>query len=239
VPTIAIFNESTVLHDHIVWEMMHAFEKQWNLDRKPVWGVDSATFTLIPAALAAPSGACWLVFLDDSNHANDLAYHDLTNERLPVSKVFERTIFTDKTSFSVAATHEICEMAVDPWINSAYQDVDGVFWAGEICDPVEDGRYGYEINGTLVTDFVVPNWMAYMHATGPIDFKAHGKNAMEVLTGGYPQKFDPKKGWVQINGVTARRSKAAAAHAGSAGRGCGPIGNVTILSGYGTIKTQA
>jgi hypothetical protein len=45
-------------------------------------------------------------------------------------------------------------MAVDPWLNSAYQDPHGHFWAGEVCDPVEDDQYGYEINGVLVTDFV-------------------------------------------------------------------------------------
>lgn len=74
-----------------------------------------------------------------------MAYHDLTNEGLPISKVFVKTILADKTSVSVGATHEICEMAVDPWLNSAYQDPQGVFWAGEVCDPVEDDQYGYQI----------------------------------------------------------------------------------------------
>jgi hypothetical protein len=106
-------------------------------------------------------------------------------------------------------------MAVDPWLNSAYQDAGGIFWAGEICDPVEDDRYGYEINGTLVTDFVTPNWFAHMYASGPLDFKTHSKNAFEVLTGGYAQKFDLKKGWVQVTGATARHSKGATAPVGS------------------------
>jgi hypothetical protein len=195
--------------------MMPAFEKQWNVDLRPVWGIEGATFTFLPAAQAPSSGAWWLVFLDDSNQAEALAYHDLTNEGLPISKVFARTIFDDNSSLSVGATHEICEMAVDPWLNSAYQDADGVFWAGEICDPVEDDRYGYQISGTLVTDFVTPNWFAHKYSNGALDFKTHTKNAFEVLTAGYAQKFDPKNGWVQVNGDTARHSKCADAPVGS------------------------
>jgi hypothetical protein len=215
VPKIAVINESTAAQDLAIKSMMHAFGEQWNVDLRPVWGVDGATFTYFPAEQAPPSGAWWLIFLDDSDQANSLAYHDLTNEGLPISKVFVKTIFTDKTSLSVGATHELCEMAVDPWLNSAYQDADGVFWAGEICDPVEDDRYGYEINGTLVTDFVAPTWFAHMYSNGSMDFKTHARNAFEVLTGGYAQKFDPNKGWVQVTGAAARHSKGAAAPVGS------------------------
>jgi hypothetical protein len=215
VPKIAVINESTVVHDLAIKSMLHAFGEQWNVDLRPVWGVDGATFALLPPAKVPPSGAWWLVFLDDSDQASALAYHDLTNEGLPISKVFVKTILADKASLSVGATHELCEMAVDPWLNSAYQDPDGVFWAGEICDPVEDDQYGYEINGTLVTDFVSPNWFAHLYANGPLDFKAHAKTAFKVLTAGYAQKFDPKKGWVQVMGATSRQSKRAVAPVGS------------------------
>jgi hypothetical protein len=37
--------------------------------------------------MPAPDG-WWLVFLDNSDQAGALAYHDLTNEGLPLSKVF-------------------------------------------------------------------------------------------------------------------------------------------------------
>lgn len=48
---------------------------------------------------------------------------------------------------SVGATHEICEMAVDPTINLAAQDDGDTFWAYEVCDPVEDDQYGYSVDG--------------------------------------------------------------------------------------------
>jgi hypothetical protein len=212
---IAVINESTVIADNDVKAMVPAFDQQWNKDLDPIWGVGSASFTFVPQNQTPASGTWWVVFLDDSDQAGALAYHDLTNEGLPISKVFVKTILADNASVSVGATHEICEMAVDPWLNSAYQDPNGVFWAGEVCDPVEDDQYGYEINGTLVTDFVTPNWFAHEYAQGAIDFQKKANAAFEVLTGGYAQKFDPQQGWVQVTGNKARKSRRAHAAIGS------------------------
>ena len=205
-PKIAVINESTAIADSGVQVMLPAFEQQWNNDLAPIWGVEAASFAFMAKGQAPASGTWWVVFLDDSDQADALAYHDLTNEGLPISKVFVKTILADKASLSVGATHEICEMAVDPWLNSAYQDPQGVFWAGEVCDPVEDDQYGYQIGAILVTDFVTPNWFAHQHAQAQIDLKGHANAAFQVLSGGYAQKFDPQTGWQQITGSKAMRS---------------------------------
>jgi hypothetical protein len=206
-PQIAVINESSVVSDAEIKKMLPAFDQQWNQDLRSVWGVDAAGFAFVPDVQSAAAGSWWLVFLDNSDQATALAYHDLTDEGLPISKVFVKTIHDDNTSVSVGATHELCEMAVDPWLNSAYQDPQGIFWAGEICDPVEADQYGYEIGGILVTDFVTPNWFAYPHAQGAIDFKGYSRAPFEILSGGYAQKFDPTQGWQQVNGAKALRSK--------------------------------
>ena len=200
---VAVINESNTITNPDIQAMLPAFSHQWNKDLDPVWGVGTAHFTFVPKATAPASGTWWVVFLDDSDQADALAYHDLTNEGLPISKVFVNTLRADKASVSVGATHEICEMAVDPWLNGAYQDSAGIFWASEICDPVEDDQYGYEIGGTLVTDFVTPAWYAFQHAQGDIDFKRHAQATFQVLTGGYAQKFDPQHGWQQVTGAKA------------------------------------
>ncbi len=212
---LAVINESTAVQDAPVQAMIPAFSQQWNQDLRPVWGIDDGAFTFVPRGQAPAAGTWWVVFLDDSDQAGALAYHDLTNDGLPISKVFVKTIQSDKASLSVGATHEICEMAVDPWLNSAYQDPAGTFWAGEVCDPVEDDQYGYEIGGILVTDLVTPNWFAHEHAQPTIDLKGHASKAFQVLTGGYAQKFDPKSGWVQVTGSKAQHSHRATAAPGS------------------------
>jgi hypothetical protein len=186
--------------------MLPVFKTQWNRDLDPVWGVGQSTFQRVAKGTRPGSGTWWVVFLDNSDQADALAYHDLTNEGLPISKVFVKSIEADKSSLSVGATHEICEMAVDPWLNGAYQDTHSVFWAGEVCDPVEDDQYGYLIGDTLVTDFVTPAWFGYSHATGNIDFKQHARKPFEVLTGGYAQKYDSHKGWQQVTGAKAMQT---------------------------------
>lgn len=216
---IAVINESSpdTLADSQIQQMIPAFSTQWNKDLNAVWSVGRAVFTWVPKSHTPPSGSWWVVFLDDSDQASALAYHDLTNEGLPISKIFVKSIQSEGTSLSVGATHEICEMAVDPWLNSAYQDPNGVFWAGEICDPVEDDQYGYKIEDILVTDFVTPNWFGHQHARGDLDFQKHSAAAFEVLSGGYAQKFDADKGWQQVTGTKAL-SRARIAHAAKGSR---------------------
>jgi hypothetical protein len=214
-PQIAVINESSAISDADVQKMLPAFEQQWNKELRPVWGVDDASFVFMPKHKMPPSGSWWLVFLNDSDQAGALAYHDLTNEGLPISKVFVRTLIADHASVSVGATHELCEMAVDPWLNSAYQDPQGVFWAGEVCDPVESDQYGYKIGDTLVTDFITPDWFAHQHGSSIIDLKGHAHKAFDVLPGGYAQKFDPSQGWVQVTGSMARNTRRAHAPDGS------------------------
>ena len=212
---IAVVNESTAISDAEIRAMLPAFSHQWNVDLQRIWGVGEAKFKFVPKHQSPAAGTWWVVFLDDSDQADALAYHDLTSEGLPISKVFVKSILADKASLSVGATHEICEMAVDPWLNGAYQDPHGTFWAGEVCDPVEDDQYGYKIGGILVTDFVTPNWFAHEHGQGDIDFKGHATAAFEVLTGGYAQKFQPRKGWEQVTGSKAKGSRRAHAAKGS------------------------
>ncbi len=212
---IAVINESTASTDAAVQAMLPAFDQQWNKDLQSVWSVDPVTFAFHAKGKKPPAGSWWLVFLDNSDQADALAYHDLTNEGLPISKVFVKTLAADNASLSVGATHELCEMAVDPWLNSAYQDRKGIFWAGEVCDPVEEDKYGYKIGNILVTDFVTPDWFAHAHSHSTVDFKHHAHAPFQVLTGGYAQYFDAQNGWQQITGHQAKQSARATPTRGS------------------------
>jgi len=213
-PKIAVINESNGVTDAEVQKMLPAFTQQWNKDLLAIWGVEKGSFTFVPKSKKPPSGSWWLVFLNNSDQAGALAYHDLTNDGLPISKVFCNTILSQHDSISVGATHELVEMGVDPWLNSAYQDPKGTFWAGEIADPVEDDQYGYKIGDVLVTDFVTPSWFAHQHSGGKIDLKGHADAAFQVLTGGYAQKFEDGS-WEQVTGAQAAKGKRAVAAPGS------------------------
>jgi|SRR5579862_4439148 len=116
---VAVINESTAIDDATVQSFLPAFAQQWNEDRISIWPVLPSQLNFIPKGTAPASGTWWVVFLDDSDQADTLAYHDLTNDGFPISKVFVKTPQAEKASISVGATHEMCEMALDPWLNSA------------------------------------------------------------------------------------------------------------------------
>lgn len=206
---IDVINQSTKISDDDVESYIPAFEQQWNTDLQKVWGVESSDFLFIAKGQMPRPGSQWLVYLDNSDQAGALAYHDLTNQGLPLSKVFVESILADGDVVSVAATHELCEMAVDPWLNSAYQDMKGTFWAGEIADPVEGKRYAYSIGGVLVTDFVTPNWFGHQHSQAILDLENHCTKQFQILSDGYAQYFVPRHGWAQVIGQdSALKSRA-------------------------------
>jgi hypothetical protein len=212
---VAVINESTAISDADVQAMIPAFQTQWNRDLAPIWTVDQAQFAFSPKGGAPPPTSWWVVFLDDSDQGTHLAYHDLTSAGLPLAKVFVKTILADRALVSVKATHEICEMAVDPNNKFAARHPDGTFWACEVCDPVDSDEYGYDIGGVRVTDFVTPAWFGAADSSGTYDFKKHITSAFEVLAGGYAQKLVPQfllaiaqnTGWTQINGEKAVTKK--------------------------------
>ncbi len=113
VPTIACFNKAKtalgVNFDALIAAM------QMFVDRHvaPVWGT--------PAKLIKSKGfvkGAWaMVFLDNADQPGALAYHDLTPDGLPQSKVFVKTTLENKNLVSVSASHELVEMLVDPAIN--------------------------------------------------------------------------------------------------------------------------
>ncbi|MEX8521049.1 MAG: hypothetical protein AB3X44_21300 [Leptothrix sp. (in: b-proteobacteria)] len=212
-PHIAVMNESSLISDYEVQDMLPAFSQQWNQDLSPVWGLEAATFEFVPANTPATPGTWWLVFLDQSDHARALAYHDLTNDKQPLAKVFVKSLREANELVSVGATHELCEMGVDPWLTGAYQDANGVYWAAEICDPVQGDQYGYLIDLVRVSDFVTPAWFGLNGGQGAVDLKGHATLPFEVLSGGYIQKLDPQRGWVQINGaMTQVNTRVVASH---------------------------
>lgn len=201
---IAIINESTAITDADVQAMLLALQTQWNRDLAPVWNLEQAFFSFVPKGAAPTAGSWWVVFLDNSDQADALAYHDLTNEGLPISKVFVKTLIADGASVSVGASHEVCEMAIDPTINLGAQDSSGIWWAYEVCDPCEADNYGYKIGDILVTDFITPAWFGFYGAGArPVDFTRNAASAFQVLSGGYAQKFVGGT-WQQVNGALVK-----------------------------------
>src|SRR6185312_9274320 len=190
---IGVINLSTVVSNDDVAKVAVAVQKQIFDHASIIWPIRN-----VRMEMADKNWKGWTIaVLDNSDQADALGYHELTKLGMPVSFVFAKTCIDDKVSWSVCFSHESLEMMVDPYINATADVGDAKFYAYEVCDPVEDDSFGYEIDGVLVSDFVTPEWFIE-GAAGPYSFKQHVSAPLTLAKGGYCSYFDPKSGkWSQ------------------------------------------
>lgn len=203
VPTIACFNKATVPLGVDLNKLIATLQKFVDQCVAPVWGT--------PAKLVQSTGfikGAWaLVFLDNADAPGALAYHDLTPDGFPVSKVFAKTILDDKQSVSVATSHELVEMLVDPAINLSSTGPDSkTLYAYESADPVEE--LSFNLDSIPMTDFVYPSYFEVFRKPGSdqFDYLKKVKRPFQILLGGYQIIFKNGK-WSQIFGSEAKAQR--------------------------------
>ena len=203
VPTIACFNKATVAlgvdFDALIAAMRVFVDKHV----APVWGT--------PAKLIKSNGfvkGAWaMVFLDNADQPGALAYHDLTPDGLPQSKVFVKTTLKNNDLVSVSASHELVEMLVDPAINLMTTGPDlKLAYAYESADPVE--ALSFPVNGIPMTDFVYPAYFESFHKPGSVQFDRLKKvtKPFQILSGGYQIIFKNGK-WSQVFGSASKKKR--------------------------------
>ncbi|MFJ9365684.1 hypothetical protein ACIRRA_14875 [Nocardia sp. NPDC101769] len=215
-------NRSTVLTDAQVSAVVPALQTQVHRDWAPVWGSD-ADLSFVATDAQPPAGAWWLVMSDDSDQAGALGYHDLTNEGLPMGKVFARSDINAGLQWSVTASHELLEMLGDPDINlAAYvfsSATAGRIYAYEVADACEADQHGYAIDGIQVSDFVFPAWFENFRTAGStqFDYGNHITAPFQLLPGGYIGVFDINggSGWHQLTAESMPAQYAMRARVGS------------------------
>jgi hypothetical protein len=218
---ISIINESTIVSDDEVIAAIADLQTQVSGDFAAAWGID-ADLTFVPSGSQPPSGSWWLSILDNSDQAGALGYHDVTNEGLPLGKVFAATDKQFGTQWTVTASHELLEMLGDPDINLTAlvqsNDTTGRLYAYEVADACEADNYGYTIGNTLVSDFVFPAWFeSFAAADAKLDQQGQIQKPFEILPGGYISVFDitSSNGWQQVTGQQARANYSSRAYVGS------------------------
>jgi hypothetical protein len=190
--SIYVINASTVLKDEEVTAAMSSLQTQISRDFAPAWGIDAELSFAGHESAKPPDGTWWLAILDDADQASAYGYHDVTNDHLPLGKVFAATDIKNGKQWTVTASHELLEMIVDPEINLAVLEQGdpstvGMLYAYEVCDPCESEAHGYQIDGVLVSDFVFPAWFQGSRArnSAQFDFCKHIHEPFELAAGGY------------------------------------------------------
>jgi len=166
-------------------------------DFAPIWGI-SATVSAFPKPADVPVGF-WPIYIEDRFKLPDGStgiHLNSLNQPYALVETGEH--------WSLNASHECLEMLVDPHGNRLHAGpvLDAAVQQGlaqhqvqyvvEVCSPVEDGQYGYQINGVLVSDFFTPSFYDPAAAAGVrYDFVGVLSGPLEVAVNGCLAWLDP------------------------------------------------
>lgn len=184
-----------------------AFNIQVQRDLPQFWSIQ-ATVRLLPNPKKTPVGV-WPVRIVNNLPPGEGGVH-LDQHNQPYALV---EVTPGSSEWTVAASHEIAEMLVDPYgnrlqasrsiqiVNGKIQDGPGEFeYLVEAGDPCEADAYAYSIQGVAVTDFITPHFYDPMVTPGTrYSFTGAVKAPRQILPGGYISWVDPEAGlWQQL-----------------------------------------
>jgi hypothetical protein len=138
-----------------------------------------------------------IFILDTTDSADALGYH-FDNSGSAIGKVFAKTIiqyggvvlYKDNTTMTVAQClcHELLEMIGNPNINKWFLDNNGIFWAGELCDAVQNNLYVITLPGNVkvgLSDYVLPSYFSPNTVRVPFNKMNTLRSALTVDRYGY------------------------------------------------------
>jgi hypothetical protein len=183
---IAIVSESSAVPQDLVSRISAAVQKQVTRDVAPIWEV-SATVDSFARLEDVPLGS-WPILIQDHLDYPAEGIH-LDNDGQPFALVQANG---DEDVVSLTTSHECLEMLVDPFGkrlvagDSPKPDQGRVMFLVEVCDPSEDARNAYSVNGLLVSDFYTPEFFDPVAAAGVrYSFTGAIQSPRDVLQGGY------------------------------------------------------
>ncbi len=203
VPRIACFNKATVGLGVNFDALIAAMQEYVDKYVAPIWGTPAKLFKSTDFV----KGAWAMVFLDDADAPGALAYHDLTPDGLPESKVFVKTTLQNHDLVSVSASHELVEMLVDPATNLMTTGPQAkTVYAYESADPVE--ALTFNVKGIAMSDFITPAYFEVFRKPNSARFDYMNKvtKPFQILKGGYQIIFKNGK-WSEVF-VSATKKKA-------------------------------
>jgi len=190
---IGLVDTTKKLDPQLVQAVAAALNIQVTRDLTQFWNI-SATVVYLSDPQKAPSGV-WPVRLVKSLPPGEGGFH-LDKHNQPYAEVIATSA---SDGWTVAASHEVLEMLVDPYGNrlqssrsieiagKKIQDGNGQFeYLVEACDPCEADKYAYPIQGVAVSDFLTPHFYDPMVTPGTrYSFTGALKAPRQILPGGY------------------------------------------------------
>ena len=198
---IACINETNgMMSERTMGRLTAALQKCYDRHFLPVWG-----YPVDLDVTRKPKPTDWqLVYFDDACNKGFLGKHELTHEGQPISKVFLKALGEEPVS--LAASHELFEMVLDPMANLWADKTRHTQYAYEVCDAVEEETF--LVNGFPMSNFVYPSWFEpFEHPRGTkFDHMGSLQAPFSMTAGGYViKKVNGKRVIKQFGSPEKRR----------------------------------
>lgn len=183
---IALVSESASITQGDLMRVAAALQKQAVRDLSPIWEIGATVDAF--ARLADVPIDYWPMIVRDDIGYNAAGIH-LDRNGQPFALISSSASIDE---WSLTASHEMCEMLVDPFGNrlvagdSQKPGQGRVNFLVEVCDPSEGASYAYSVNGVLVSDFYTPHFFDPVAASGVrYSFTGAVTAPRTILPGGY------------------------------------------------------
>jgi hypothetical protein len=220
---VALVSESKRVKLPDLMRVAAALQKQASRDLGPIWEI-TATVDAFASLKDVPDGY-WPMIIKDNIGTPGAAGVHMDKDGQPFALISSGKSLDE---WSLTASHEMCEMLVDPsgdrqeTGDSPKPEQGRVSFLVEVCDPSEAADFAYSVNGILASDFYTPNYFDPTQASGVrYSFTGSITRPRQVLRGGYLSWKDATSGhwwqqtWFEDNQPKFRELGAADAKAGS------------------------
>jgi hypothetical protein len=190
---LGLVTESSKVPRSDLMKVSAALQKQATRDLSPIWEV-TTTVDPFDKLEDVPDGYWPMIIMDDIGFDGAAGIH-LDRDGQPFALI---TAETELDRWALTASHEMCEMLVDPFGkkqetgDSPKQGQGRVSFVVEVCDPSEAAEFAYSVNGILMSDFYTPHFFDPLRADGVrYSFTGAIKKPRQVLKGGYLSWVEP------------------------------------------------
>jgi len=199
---LALVPDGVTINMSDLTKVASALSKQVARDFGPIWNVQATVDSF--ARLEDVPGDYWPIIV--TSHVQDAAgFHDDDHGQPFAVVEFD-------ADWSLTASHECLEMLADPFGRRlrAGNTLDQAIKLGlpqrrvrylvEVCDPSEDAKFAYQVNGVMVSDFYTPDFFDPKEVSSVrYSFTGAIKSPRTVLNNGYISWHDPiTNHWMQL-----------------------------------------
>jgi hypothetical protein len=199
---VALVSESNKAPMSDLLRVSAALQKQAVRDLAPIWQI-SATVDAFAKLEDVPDGYWPMIIKDNIGQPGAAGVH-MDKDGQPFALI---TSTDSVDEWSLTASHEMCEMLVDPsgdrqmTGDSPMKGQGRVSFLVEVCDPAEAADFAYTVNSIQVSDFYTPHYFDPVASSGvQYSFTGAIKQPRQVLRGGYLSWKDSVSGhwWQEI-----------------------------------------